>query len=75
MDSINRAAAKTRKQALRDLGIVIAEIWEAANHLSAREAAERAWHEGHLMTLDELTDQIEADRSSQPAVQRSSSSS
>lgn len=36
-------ALKTRAQALRDLGLVIAEIAAQTDHLTPREAAERAW--------------------------------
>lgn len=45
---------KTRAEALRDLGRVVAEVAEIVRKLSPREVAERAWHPGHEMSLDEL---------------------
>ena len=53
---------KIRSQALRDLGLVIAEIADHAACLSPREAAERAWHPSHLLSVDELESAIAADR-------------
>lgn len=34
---------KTKAQALRDLGRVVAEVWEIVSKLTVREGAERAW--------------------------------
>lgn len=47
---------KTREQALRDLGQVIADELREIRQLTPRQAAERAWHPDHRMSLDELTD-------------------
>lgn len=52
---------KTREQALRDLGRVIAESAAITSKLTPREAAERAWHPGGP-SVDELTELIRADR-------------
>ena len=54
---------KTRSQALRDLGLVIAEIAEVTRHLAPRDAAERAWFSGHQLTLEELEVEIARSRS------------
>lgn len=51
---------KTREQALRDLGLVVAEWVEKTRKLTAREAAERAWRLDHPMSIDELTAHIES---------------
>lgn len=52
---------KTRQQALRDLGRVVAEAYAVTAHLTAREAAERAWHPGGP-PVNELAAQIQTDR-------------
>ena len=54
---------KTRSQALRDLGLVIAEIAEVTQGLPPSEAAERAWFPGHQLTLEELEVEIARSRS------------
>lgn len=59
---IRQAPAKTRSQALRDLGLVIAEIAEKAAPLSPRAAAERAWHPVHPLTVDEMQGVVAVDR-------------
>lgn len=58
---------KTREQALRDLGRVSSEIWETTSKLAPREAAERAWHEGHPMSVEQLTEEIRSLREQYPA--------
>lgn len=55
---------KTRAQALRDLGLVIAEIAETTRHLTPREAAERAWEPSSSMSVDELAESIATSRDS-----------
>lgn len=50
---------KTREQALRDLGRVVAEELAIIARLTPREAGERAWHPGGP-SVDVLTEQIEA---------------
>jgi len=52
---------KTRSQALRDLGLVIAEIAEKTSSLSPRQAAERAWRQDGP-SVDLLAEQIAEDR-------------
>ncbi len=55
-------ALKTRAQALRDLGVVIAEVAARTDHLTPREAAERAWESSSSVTVDELADTIAVSR-------------
>jgi hypothetical protein len=52
---------KTRSQALRDLGLVIAEIAAQTDHLTPLEAAERAWRPDGP-PVDVLAAQIAAGR-------------
>lgn len=52
---------KTRSQALRDLGLVIAEIADKTASLTPRQAAERAWRPDGP-SVDVLAAQIEASR-------------
>ena len=52
---------KTRARALQDLADVVAAEMSIVATLTAREAAERAWHPGGPSVAD-LTRQIEADR-------------
>lgn len=47
---------KTRSQALRDLGLVVAESVGRMRTMTAREVAEAAWTPDHKMSVDELTD-------------------
>ncbi|HWI29864.1 MAG TPA: hypothetical protein VNT50_00085 [Microbacterium sp.] len=54
---------KTREQALRDLGRVVNEAHAISSKLTAREAAERAWHPGGP-SVEDLTRQIETSRAS-----------
>jgi anti-sigma factor ChrR (cupin superfamily) len=48
---------KTREQALRDLGDLVAEIGAVIERLTPEEAARRAWHPGGP-SVDVLADQI-----------------
>lgn len=50
---------KTKEQALRDLGLVVAEVAAIVRHLTPEEAALRAWRRDGI-PLDELTEQIRA---------------
>lgn len=52
---------KTRSQALRDLGLVIAEIAEQTAGLTPQQAAERAWSPDGP-PVDVLASQIAAGR-------------
>lgn len=52
---------KTRSEALRDLGLVIAEIAETTRDLTPQQAAERAWR-ADGPSVDVLASQIAADR-------------
>lgn len=54
---------KTRAQALRDLGIVIAEIADRTAGLTPREAAERAWDPSQPLSVEQLAVAIAAGRS------------
>lgn len=54
---------KTREQALRDLGQVVAEEIAIASRLTPLEAAQRAWHPGGP-SVEVLTAQIAATRNS-----------
>lgn len=50
---------KTREQALRDLGMVVAEVAAIVRTLTPEQAAERAWRPDGP-ALDDLTEQIRA---------------
>lgn len=50
---------KTKEQALRDLGRVVAEEVEIISKLTVREAAERIWYPGGP-SMDELMDRCAA---------------
>lgn len=52
---------KTQAQALQELADVVAEEMAIVSKLTAREAAERAWHPGGPH-VEDLTRQIEAAR-------------
>lgn len=58
---------KTSAQALRDLGLVVAEIAAETAHLMPREAAERAWEPSSPISVDDLADSIAAGRGSTAA--------
>lgn len=47
---------KTKEQARRDLGRVVADEPAEIRHLTPRQAAARAWHPDHRLSLDELTE-------------------
>lgn len=50
---------KTREQAMRDLGRVVAESVAIASQLTVREAAERVWYPGGP-SLEERIERIAA---------------
>ncbi|WP_300267456.1 hypothetical protein [Microbacterium sp.] len=50
---------KTKAQALRDVGLVVAEVAAIVCTLTPEQAAERAWHQGGP-SLAVLTEQIRA---------------
>lgn len=55
------AIVKTKAQALQAVADIVAEEVAIASKLTARGAAERAWHPGGP-TVEELTRRIETDR-------------
>lgn len=56
---------KTKEQALRDLGRVVAEELEIVRRLTVREAAERIWYAGGP-TIEELVERIAATKICRP---------
>lgn len=44
----------TQAEAIRDAGLVLAEIRANRDALSPRAAAEKAWYRGHPLTVDEI---------------------
>lgn len=44
----------TKEEAIREAGLVLAEIRANRDALGPREAAEKAWYRGHPMTVDEI---------------------
>ena len=50
---------KTKAQALREVGLIVAEVAALVRTLTPEQAAERAWRPDGL-PLDELTEQIRA---------------
>lgn len=51
---------KTKGQALRDLGLVVAEFTATFVTQTPEEAAERAWRPDGPLSLEELTDRCAA---------------
>lgn len=60
----------TEAECIQAAGAVLADSDAACAQMTAREQAEAAWHPGSRKSVDELEDQIRADRG-MPAVNRS----
>jgi hypothetical protein len=44
----------TQEQAIREAGLVLAEARANRDALSPRAAAEKAWYQGHPLTVDQI---------------------
>lgn len=59
----------TREECLAAAGLVLAQARARRDRLTPRAAAERAWHRGHRMSVDEIEALIIAQRAEAAALQ------